>query len=156
MEDIKIKAAEELYALICDTVKQRNFEHKQNITEKSIELVVNVDDRTIRPQICVDQKNELVSFLHDVNCGFGITKCLDGAVAASTVTAKLQYGSFDFNYSNNTVIFRLEIPYTSSQISSETINFMLDYTITAINSYEQDFIDLSHGKIDLDAFLAKF
>lgn len=156
MEDIKIKAAEELYALICDTVKQRNFEHKQNITEKSVELVVNVDDRTIRPQICVDQKNELVSFLHDVNCGFGITKCLDGAVAASTVTAKLQYGSFDFNYSNNTVIFRLEIPYTSSQISSETINFMLDYTITAINSYEQDFIDLSHGKIDLDAFLAKF
>ena len=156
MEDIKIKAAEELYALICDTVKQRNFEHKQNPSEKSVELVVNIDDRTIRPEIYVDPENELVGFFYYVNCGFGITKCLDGAVAAGTVTAKLQYGSFDFDYSNNAVIFRLEIPYTLSQISSETINLMLDYTITAINSYEQDFIDLSHGKIDLDVFLAKF
>ena len=59
---------------------------------------------------------------------------------------------------------------TEDQIGTQDFNFwkfffiifklrssnMLDYTITAINSYEQDFIDLSHGKIDLDKFLEKY
>ena len=156
MEDIKKQAADELYALICDTVKERAFEYNQKPDEKSVELVVNVDERTIQPIIYVDPKNELIRFFHYLNCGFGVRKCLDGAVASSTVTAKIQYGSFDFDYSGNTVIFRLEIPYKESQISRETINLMLDYTITAINSYEQDFIVLSHGKIDLDKFLEKY
>lgn len=156
MEDIKKQAADELYALICDTVKERAFEYYQKPDEKSVELVVNVDERTIRPIIYVDPKNELIRFYHYLNCGFGVRKFLDAAVASSTVTAKIQYGSFDFDYSGNTVIFRLEIPYKESQISRETINLMLDYTITAINSYEQDFIDLSHSKIDLDKFLEKY
>lgn len=156
MEDIINETAQGFYELICKIANERGYESKEISGSLAIDIVVNTGNRVIRPFLSVDTKNECVRFSCYLNCLFPSQKHLDASVACSAVTMGVQYGAFDFNCNDNSVLFRAAVPYGSSQISRSAIEQMIDYSIATVDAYEQDFVDLKFGKITLEKFLEKF
>ena len=79
-------------------------------------------------------------------------KRVDGAIAACAASYGLADGSFDYDFSDGSIAFRMTATFRESDISEKMLQYMISCACHVVDRYNDKFLMLSLGKADIDAF----
>ena len=79
---------------------------------------------------------------------------MDLAVATCAVNYKLADGSFDYNLETGRIGFRLTASYRESSLGEGLFNYMISCSTHTVDKYNEQFLRVGSGTVELGDFLA--
>ena len=76
-------------------------------------------------------------------------KRVEGAIATNTINFMLADGSFDYDFGDGAIAFRLTSSFRNSLIDDDLLAYMIDVSCHTIDEYNDQLLMLSKGKLKL-------
>jgi len=154
MAEIKeIERAKEIFELICAALDSREWKYQREEEDMVIHFGVRGDDIPMRLVIHVDADRQMIRMMSPIGFNMSEDKRIEGAIATCAASFSLVDGSFDYDISDGKIVFRATQSYRDSQIGEETIQYMLSMTCSVVDEFNDKFLALSKGMIDIADFL---
>ena len=122
------------------------YEKKDNGIE---EFTMTSKDLDIRCRFKVADKLKVIQFLSPLPFTVPKDKRDMMAIAVSIVSSVLNDGSFDFNYKNGEICFRMTASYENSIIGKDCFDYMLYCSANTIDVYNDKLLLISLGKMTI-------
>ena len=77
--------------------------------------------------------------------------------AAEHISLKFSYyktGTFDYDVSDGTVMFRVVNSFRNCPMSMEIIDYLVHITVGTVDEYNDKLVDLAKGRMTLDQFMS--
>lgn len=153
MAEVNLAKAKETYEMLCKMLDNRDWHYDKFENDLTVKSGVKGDDFPIEFIMRVNPRNEVVSFLSWLPFKIDESKRVDMALATCAVNYKLADGSFDFDLSDGTLLFRLTSSYRNSTLSEELFEYMLMIAATTVDEYNDKFFMISKGMLTIQQFL---
>lgn len=149
----KIEQANAVYSTILSVLDGRNWKYDQKEGERVIFLKLNGDDLPMDFVIRVLEEQQVISIISFMPTSMPEDKRVEGAIATAIITNKLADGSFDFDISDGTIMFRITSSFRSSLIGETLIKYMIDVSSATVDEYNDKFFMLAKGVLSLEDFM---
>jgi len=155
MDDNKKLQAARAYQTLCDALDARNWKYSKEELggNQLVRFGVNGDDIPMDLVIVVDAERSVIRCLSFLPIKFPEDKRVEGAIAACIVSNGFADGGFDYDLSSGSISFRLVASFRETEISQELCAYMVDCTCAMVDKYNDRFMMLAKGLIDLETFL---
>ena len=155
MDEKKLKNAQSVYKTLCEELDGKNLRYEKHIEDLVVTFTMKGDDLPIQIIVNIDAERQLVRLLSPIPVTFGDDKRMEGAIATCQVNYLLADGSFDYDYKQGKVIFRMTSSFIDSLISKELFEYMIAVACYTVDDYNDKFLMLAKGALALDAFFPK-
>lgn len=152
-EEKQLKQAKDVFSALCNMLEERNWHYKKNEEELTISCGAQGDDLPIELYVKVDVKRQLVSLLSGMPFAVPEERRTAIAVAVSKANYGLVDGSFDFNYHNGKIVFRMTSSFRESLIGKEMLEYMIFCSCYTIDEYNDKFLTVVKNDMTLDEIL---
>ena len=71
----------------------------------------------------------------------------------SAINERTVDGSFDYNYKNGKIVFRLTTSFKSSIVSKELFDYVIDVSASTVDEYNDKLEAIAKDKLDLEKFI---
>ena len=153
--DEQMIRAKEVYEKLCAAIEDRDWKYEKKEEDLVVVFSVSGEDIPMHFVIKVDAKRSLVRVTSPLMFHMPEEKRVDGAIASCAASFGLADGSFDYDISDGSIAFRMTATYRDSEISEKMLQYMISCACHVVDLYNDRFLMLSLGKIDVDAFLGK-
>lgn len=156
MDDLKKQEqAANAFAVLCDTLDARSWNYSKDEVNGNnlVRFGVNGDDIPMDLIIVVDTDRALLRVLSQLPVKFPEDKRVEGAIAACIVSNNFADGNFDYDLNDGSVTYRMTASYRDCEIGQELCAYLVDCTCSMVDKYNDKFLMLAKGMIELDAFL---
>lgn len=147
--------AQQVYKTLCSALDRRDWEYEKDEEKLLVHFGVNGDDIPMNFVLLVDEERQLIRLLSQLPFKIKEEKRIDGAIAACAVTYRLVDGSFDYDLSDGTIVFRMTASFRKSVISDGLFQYMISCACDTIDAYNDRFMALDKGLITIEDFLQK-
>lgn len=150
----QIKEAIETYEALCGALDRRNWKYTKEEEKLLVRFNVSGDDLTMSFVMFIDATRSLVRLMSWLP--FNATNNPD-AVSRAILQANYQMiaGSFDFNYKDGEIAFRLNASYRGAVLGDGAFNYMINVAANTVDEYNDELMMLDKGQITLDQFMKK-
>lgn len=114
---------------------------------------VKGNDFPIEFIIRVNPRNELVSFFSKLPFNVEEDKRIDVALAICAVNYWLADGSFDYDLSDGSILFRLTSSYKESTLGEALFEYMVVVSAATVDNYNDKFFMMSKGMMTYQQFI---
>ncbi len=152
-DEIKIEQAKKVYVNMCAALTVKGWNFKRFDDDLAISLSARGDDIPIDVVMQVNAKSQVVTLFSPIKFDIPEDKRLDLAVAVCISNYGLVNGSFDYDISDGDLRFRLTTSYIESSLGDELFNYMLLVSAGTVDKYNDKFLSLAKGLIDLEKFI---
>ncbi len=149
-----MKKALEVYNTLCNMLDHKGWKYNKMEDELMIKSGVRGDDFPIDFYMRVNPRNEVVSFISLLPFTVAEDKRVDLAIAVCAANYGLVDGSFDFDISDGSIMFRLTSSYKDSALGEDLFEYMLMVSASTIDEYNDKFLMITKGMLPLDKFIA--
>ena len=149
MADAKAKR---VYATIVASMDAQNLKYRRDDEALRVDLTFSTDDLDVALRFFVDENRQLVRLLSFLPGSFPEDKRVEGAVATCIANHGMVDGSFDYDFSDGEIVFKLVNSYRDSDISTEVVAYMLRVALGMVDQYNDRFYDLARGKMTIKEF----
>ena len=149
MADAKAKR---VYATIIASMDAQNLKYTRDDENLRVNLTFSTDDLDVALRFFVDENRQLVRLLSFLPGSFPEDKRVEGAVATCIANHGMVDGSFDYDFSDGEIVFKLVNSYRDSDISTEVVAYMLRVALGMVDQYNDRFYDLARGKMTIKEF----
>ncbi len=153
MAEVNMEKAKEVFATICRMLDKKDWNYEKQEDDLVIKTGVSGEDLPIDIVMTVNPKNELVSLFSFLPFKTDESKRVDMAMAVAVANYGFADGSFDYNISDGTILFRLTSGYRESTLSEELFEYMLLVSATTVDSYNDKFFMISKGMLTIQQFI---
>ena len=154
MADAKLmKRAQKVYNTLCLALDSLHWSYTRHENDLVVTLGVSGDDIPMGFVIAVDAERQLIRCLSQLNVKFNKNNAPIGNIACCHFTFKLNDGSFDYDYKENTVTFRITASFLDSLISEELILYLIATACNTVDDYNHHFDALANDKMTLEELL---
>lgn len=150
--EINIKAAEEIFNLICSNLDSHNCKYNKEPEKLTVSLSVTAKDTSVPLSLFVDANHELITLYSFMNFEVPEDKRLETAVAISKLNYMLTFGNFNFDIETGKIHFIINVSYRDSKLGSEIITKMISTALTVMSDFTEKFLMLSKGYLSIDKF----
>ncbi len=150
----KILKAKEVFATLCTTLDKENWRYNKDEEKLVVYLTVRGKDIPIYIIAQVDVDRQLIKILSPMNFNICQEKRLEGAIATCAATYALVDGSFDYNLNTGLIAFRINAAFMESSIGEGLIKYLVYLTCGAVYKYNDKFLALDKGNINIDEFIS--
>ena len=150
--DEKMIRANEVYAKLCAALDARDWTYEKKEEDLVILLHVNGEDIPMPFILHIDADRSLIRFTSPMMFKMPEDKRVDGAIAACAASFGLADGSFDYDFMDGTIAFRMTATYRDSDIGEMLLQYLISCASRTVDRYNDKFLMLSMGKIGVDAF----
>ena len=151
MADEKIiKRAKKIFDTACQALDNMNWKYEKDEDRFLIGFGVNGDDIPMAFVIVVDAERQLIRCLSRLDVKFNEETSGLANIACCHFTYKLADGSFDYDFMENTVTFRITASFLDSLVSEELIKYIVSTACNTVDDYNHYFDDIANGKMTLD------
>ena len=154
--DEKMIRAKEVYEKLCAAIEARDWKYEKKEEDLVVVFSVSGEDIPMHFVIKVDANRSLVRITSPLMFHMPEEKRVDGAIASCAASFGLADGSFDYDLSDGSIAFRMTATYRDSEISEKMLQYMISCACHVVDLYNDKFLMLSLGKIDVDAFFFFF
>lgn len=147
-----MQLARRVYEDICAAMTEREWHFKRFDEDLTISTGARGDDLPMDMVVMVKPEAQVVSLLSPMPFKMSEDKRLDGAVAVAVANYGLINGTFDYDITDGEIRFRMVQSYRESILGGEVYNYMLVVSANTIDKYNDRFLMLSKGVIDLQKF----
>ena len=152
-DTIQTPSAKEIYKLICDALDERKWHYEKDDEENAVYVGVSGEDLPIKLIMLADEKRKLIRMLSPLPFKMSEDKRMEGALATTAVNYGMADGSFDYNISDGTIVFRITATYRESRIDTELIQYLIAVTVTMVEKYNDKFFAINKGMLSISDFL---
>ena len=149
------KKALSVYKILCDALDERNWKYQKHPEDLVVTFTVTGEDIPMNFVLMIDAKRELVRLVSPLPFTFSEEKRLEGAIATSFANYKLADGSFDYNYKEGKLNFRMTSSFKDSLISKELFQYMIACACYTVDEYNDKFLMINKGMLSIADFCKK-
>lgn len=153
MDDKDIKQAKAVYATLCEMLDECNWSYRKKEEALAIEAEVSADDLDIKVVMQVDAERQLVSIMSLLPFTVRENRRTAIAVAVSVTNARLANGSFDYDYENGKIAFRMMSSCRGSLIGKGLLKYMLMCACSTVANYDDKFFMVSVSEMQTDEII---
>ncbi|MCQ2467714.1 MAG: YbjN domain-containing protein [Clostridia bacterium] len=155
MADNNLIHAIDVYNDLCAAVDSIGWHYTKKEEDLVIVFTVHGDDLPMNFIVRVNPEKQLVSVYSPLSFKFRDGNRVDGAIAACAASYGLADGSFDYDISDGSVVFRLTATFRDTTISQEMFKYMVHASSSIVDEYNDLFLALDKGVIDIKQFIEK-
>lgn len=153
MEDLNMTMAKETYGVLCRMLDNQKWHYDKFDDDLMIKATIKGDDFPIDFFVRVNPRNEVVSFLSVMPFKVEESKRIDVALAICAANYGLVDGSFDYDLSDGSIIFRLTSSYKESTLGEALFEYMIMVSAATIDNYNDKFFMISKGMMTVQQFI---
>ena len=152
IDEKKMELAKQVYQTLCRAIEKREWKYDKNEEELIVNFGVNGDDVPMQFIILVDAERQLMSPLP-----FKMSESnrMEGAIAVCAASFALADGSFDYDLSDGTVLFRMTASFRESLIGEGLFQYLISCSCATIDKYNDQFLALDKGIVSITDFIEK-
>ncbi|MBR2023540.1 MAG: YbjN domain-containing protein [Clostridia bacterium] len=150
----QLKEAVATYKALCDALDRRKWKYTKEEEKLMVRFNVSGDDLNMSFVMFVDADRALVRLMSWLP--FNATNNPD-AVSRAVLQAnyKMIAGSFDFNYKDGAIAFRLSASYKGAVLGDGAFNYMINVAANTVDDYNDELLMLDKGQITIEQFMKK-
>ena len=148
-----MKKAKEVFDTLTRMLDGIGWHYDKHEEKLLVKSGVRSEDFPIEFIVVVQPENEVVQFLSRLPFEMSEEKRIDGAIAVCVANNGLRDGSFDYDISDGTIIFRLTSSYRESTLGEKLFEYMIMLSSNIIDQYNDKFFMLSKGMMTLQQFM---
>lgn len=152
MADVNMRKALDVFDDVKAMFRKNNWTFDADEEKLVIKTGFKSDDLPINFRFRVHSRNELVLIVSELPIDINKSKREDIAMAVSYANFKMLDGSFDFDYKEGKIYFRLTSSYRNSLLNSELYEYMVNVSVGTIDDYNDKFNAINEGKMSLAKF----
>lgn len=152
-DEKKLEQAKTVYSSIGKMLVARNWKYDKDEEKLTIFLKVTGDDLPMDFVIRALPEQQLIRIISFLPAKMPEDKIVEGAVATAIVTNKLADGSFDFDISDGSIMYRITSSFRDSLIGEKLLAYMIDISSAIVDEYNDKFFMLAKGMLSLEDFM---
>ena len=149
----KTELAQKVFQLLCNTLDARNLRYDKDDEKLVLHLRLDGEDIPMKFLFCVDAPRQLVRVHSPFPFKMSEDKRLDGAIAACYATYGMVDGNFDYDITDGSLQFRLTAAYRDDQIGDGFFMYLIGCCNAMVDKFNDRFLALSKGYIDISDFM---
>ncbi|MBR5405643.1 MAG: YbjN domain-containing protein [Oscillospiraceae bacterium] len=126
---------------------------EQNDARTHIRISFTGNDLPMTLHLILRADRQIVSVLSAMPFKMSAERMHDAAVAVIAANHGLIDGSFDLNMQTGEIYFRLTTAFMQTTLSEELFSYLMFVSAETIDRFNDRFMDLNAGKLDLAGFL---
>lgn len=154
-EEKEIRQAKAAYDTLCDMLKERDWHYESDADNFTIMCGARGEDLPMEIRIQVDPERLIVTLLSQMPFSVPEDKRVEMALAVSAINFSLVDGSFDYNFVDGTMLFRMTSSYRESLVGKDMFEYMLYVSCKTIDDYNDKLLMIIKEKMTLED-LVKF
>ncbi|MBQ9974271.1 MAG: hypothetical protein IJP02_04850 [Oscillospiraceae bacterium] len=148
-----MRLARTVYEGMCAALTEKEWKFKRFDDDLTVSLTIRGDDIPMDVILMVRPEAQVVSLFSPMPFEMSEDKRVDGAIAVAVANYGLVNGTFDYDISDGEIRFRMVQSYRESILGAEVYNYMLLVSMHTVDKYNDRFMMLSKGMIDLEKFV---
>ena len=154
-DEKEIRQAKTAYDTLCEMLKEREWHYESDEDNFTIMCGARGEDLPMEIRVQVDPERLIVTLLSQMPFSVPEDKRVEMALAVSAVNYALVDGSFDYNFVDGTLLFRMTSSYRESLVGKDMFEYMLYVSCKTIDDYNDKFLMIIKEKMTLED-LVKF
>lgn len=152
-DELKLQKARQNYATLCSALDSHEWNYQKHEEDLAITCTARGDDLPVELTVTVDADRELVMVMSRLPVVAPEDKRVETTIAVSAANNIMVNGCFDFDLSNGCLYFRIANSYIDSELGEDLFFYLIMCACTTIDEYNDRFLMLSKGMIDLNKFI---
>ncbi len=147
-----LKQARAAFQALCEMLDEKNWHYEKDAENLVISCGAQGEDLPMRIRIEIDVERQLIMLLSQMPFTIPENRRTALAVAVSAANFGMVDGSFDYNYLNGNIVFRMTSSYRDSLVGKDVFEYMLFCSCFTIDRYNDKFLmvaknDMSNEEI---------
>ena len=155
IDEKKMELAKQVYQTLCRAIEKREWKYDKNEEGLIVNFGVNGDDVPMQFLILVDAERQLIRVMSPLPFKMSESNRMEGAIAACAASFALADGSFDYDLSDGTVLFRMTASFRESLIGEGLFQYLISCSCATIDKYNDQFLALDKGIVSITDFIEK-
>ncbi len=153
MSEVNMVKAKETYDLLCKMLDNRDWSYEKIEEDLVIKSGVKGEDFPVDFIMRVSPEREIVSFISWMPFEIPEAKRVDMAIAICVANYGLADGSFDYDISDGTIMFRLTSSYRGCTLSEDLLEYMLVVSAGTVDKYNDKFFMIAKDMMSIQQFI---
>ena len=145
--------ARNVYYKLCSSLDRRGWNYRREDDELAVVFGVNGDGFGAQFLIIIDAEKELIRLLSPLTFNFDDDKKVEAAIACCVASYKMVDGSFDCDFADGKVSFRMTASFKNSIISEDLFDYMIDCSCAMVEKYNGKFAAINNGDLSIQDFI---
>lgn len=154
-DEKKLNQAKNVYDLLCEMLDEKEIKYEKHEEDLVVLFIMGGEDIPMHFLLNVDAERSLIRLLSPLPFVFEGDKKVLGAIAACQANYNIADGSFDYDYKEGKILFRLTASYLDSLISKDLLEYMILVSCITVDEYNDKMFMLSKGNMTLEQFFAE-
>ncbi len=156
MDEVKNqKLAEQVYKTLCDAIDNRNWRYTKEEDRLLVRFGVSGDDIPMQFVLVVDAKRQLIRLMSPLPFKMSEAKRMEGAIATCVASYGMADGSFDYDLSDGTIVFRMTASFRESVIGEGLFQYLISCSCAMVDKYNDQFLAIDKGLMSITDFIAR-
>lgn len=155
IDENKMELAKQVYQTLCKTVEGRGWKYEKDEENMIVYFGINGEDIPMQLILVIDAERQLIRLLSPMPFKMSESKRVEGAIATCAATYGMVDGNFDYDLSDGEIVFRMTASFRESTIGEALFFYMISCSCAMVDTYNDKFLALDKGIIDVTDFLKK-
>ena len=155
VDEKKMELAKQVYQTLCDAIERRDWNFEKDEEKLLVHFGVNGDDIPMQFILIVDAERQLIRVMSPLPFKMSESKRMEGAIAACAASYGMADGSFDYDLSDGTIVYRMTASFRESLIGEGLFQYMISCSCAMVDKYNDQFLALDKGIMSITDFIAK-
>lgn len=154
-DEKKMELAKQVYQTLCKAIERRKWNFGKDEEKLLVHFGVNGNDIQMQFILIVDAERQLIRLMSPMPFKMSESKRMEGAIAACAASFGMVDGSFDYDLSDGTIVFRMTASFRESLIGEGLFQYMISCSCAMVDKYNDQFFALDKGIMSITDFIAK-
>ncbi len=154
-QENKAMQAQQAYDTLCAALDEWGWKYKKEEEKLIVRFGATGNDLSTSFVVLMDADRQLVRLLGFLPFEMAEDKRVEGSIATNFANYKFADGSFDYNFSNGKIVWRMTSSFRDSLVGAQLFQYMIRCSCSTIDKYNDQFLAISEGKLSLADFIEK-
>lgn len=155
VDEKKMELAKRVYQTLCNAIERREWNFGKDEEKLLVHFGVNGDDIPMQFILIVDAERQLIRVMSPLPFKMSESKRMEGAIATCAASFGMADGSFDYDLSDGTIVFRMTASFRESLIGEGLFQYLISCSCAMVDQYNDQFLALDKGIMSITDFIAK-
>ncbi len=155
IDEKKMELAKQVYNTLCEAIERRDWNFGKDEEKLLVHFGVRGDDIPMNFILVVDASRQLVRLMSPMPYKMSEEKRMEGAIAACAASYGMIDGSFDYDLSDGSIVFRMTASFIESAIGEGLLQYMISCSCVMVDKYNDQFLAIDKGLMSIADFIEK-
>ena len=155
VDEKKMELAEQVYQTLCEAIERREWNFGKDEEKLLVHFGVNGDDIPMQFILIVDAERQLIRVMSPLPFKMSEAKRMEGAIATCAASFGMADGSFDYDFSDGTIVFRMTASFRESLVGEGLFQYLISCSCAMVDKYNDQFLALDKGIMSITDFITK-